>query len=253
MAKRDTEAGCLAPAGDSEAVSHLKGAVAAGKPWYIALLETVGLWSSSEETRNGRRYRYLIGGEAFDWLLLAERLCEEIADAVPRHELIDLLFGGRLPDEVSDELFKELIGSAKYHAYLNYFYGVVVEKFVLLAVEEEIRKERVGHVFSVGDGSAEDGYQRIYGAGLEGLLRLFRKEKGYPQSKTVASDDLEEFTYWLFKYRLAYCDRERVASDTKKGLEYLRRLSRSKRLRIPRGNAVDGEGARLGERRDEAQ
>ncbi len=238
MAQRDIEAGCLPPAGDTEAISHLKGAVAAGKPWYIALLETVGVWSSSEETRNGRRYRYLIGGEAFDWLLLAERLCEEIADAVPRHELMDLLFFGRLPDDVSDEQFKELIGSAKYHAYLNYFYGVVVEKFVVVAVEDEIRKERVGLVFSARDMGVEDGYERVYGASQETLLRRFREEKGYPWSGSIAPDELQEFTYWLFKYRLANCDRERVASDTKKGLEYLKRLGQSKRLRIPSGSVT---------------
>ncbi|GAJ03845.1 unnamed protein product, partial [marine sediment metagenome] len=32
-----------------------------------------------------------------------------------------------------------------------------------------------------------------------------------------------EFTYWLFKYRLNHCDKARVASDTKKGLEQLNR------------------------------
>lgn len=238
MAKRDIDAGFLAPGGDSEAVWHLKEAVAAGKPWYIALLEAVGLWSCSEENRNGHGYRYLIDGEAFDWLLLAERLCEEIADAVPRQELTDLLFFGRLPDEVSDELFRELIGSAKYHAYLNYFYGVTVEKFVVLAVEDEIRKERIGLVFSARDMGVEDGYERVYGASQDTLLLGFREEKGYPCSGSIAPDELQEFTYWLFKYRLANCDRERVASDTKKGLEYLKRLGQSKRLRIPSGSVM---------------
>jgi hypothetical protein len=34
---------------------------------------------------------------------------------------------------------------------------------------------------------------------------------------------MKEFTYWLFKYRLKHGDPARVASDTKKALEWLRR------------------------------
>ena len=40
----------------------------------------------------GRTYRYLVGGEAFDWLLLAERLCDEIEDLIPDDEREALLF-----------------------------------------------------------------------------------------------------------------------------------------------------------------
>jgi len=54
------------------------------------------------------------------------------------------------------------------------------------------------------------------------LLKQFRHEKGYPQLKSISLTELKEFTYWLFKYRLNHCDKVRVASDTKKGLEQLR-------------------------------
>ena len=37
---------------------------------------------------------------------------------------------------------KELIGEKKYGQYLNYFYGITVEEALLLAVQEEIDKER---------------------------------------------------------------------------------------------------------------
>lgn len=49
-------------------------------------------------------------------------------------------------------------------------------------------------------------------------------------------DQLQEFTYWLFKYRLKNCDKERVASDTRKGVEYLRRQRTSAGIRIPHSN-----------------
>ncbi|MEC9014746.1 MAG: hypothetical protein VYA78_09260, partial [Chloroflexota bacterium] len=54
---------------------HLRMDLAAGVPWQKALLEAVGRWTTVEEVLDGREYRYLIQGEAFDWLLLAERLC----------------------------------------------------------------------------------------------------------------------------------------------------------------------------------
>ena len=77
---------------DSEAIRYLKDAVVSGQHWYKALLEAINLWKSTEELHNGRHYRYLIDGEAFDWLLLAERLCEEIRGLAPENELDDLLF-----------------------------------------------------------------------------------------------------------------------------------------------------------------
>ncbi len=222
-----------------EAIRYLRQAIAGGKPWYIALLEAIGLWTCPEENHNGQLYCYLIDGEAFDWLLLAERLCQEIADVIPEEELLDLLFFGRLPEELSEEEFKELIGGAKYHAHLNYLYGVTVEKFVLLAIEEEIRKERQGHVFSGQDGGFDDSYQRLYGAGQKALLQRFREEKGYPRSDDITLDQLQEFTYWLFKYRLSNSDKARVASDTRKGVEYLKRHSLDRGLSVPQSSPSD--------------
>jgi hypothetical protein len=213
---------------DGEAVQHLKQAIVSGKPWHIALLEAIGLWSWPEESHGEYHYCYLIDGEAFDWLLLAQRLCQEADGLIPEQELIDLLFFGRLPEELPEDVFRRLIGAAKYHAYLNYFYGVIVEKFVLLAVEEEISKEHQAHIFSRDRGEISDSYQRVYGASRGVLLRKFRKYKGYPENDTMTLGQLQEFTYWLFKYRIANCDKPRVASDTKKGLDYLRRQQAKK-------------------------
>src|SRR6184192_1142928 len=82
---------------DQEALDYLHEAVRSGMHWYPALLGAVARWSSAEETRGQVRYRYLIGNEAFDWLRLAERLTEEIADFVPAAELEALLFQGQSP------------------------------------------------------------------------------------------------------------------------------------------------------------
>ncbi len=208
--------------GQNAAIDHLKQAIAQGKQWYIALLEAIGLWTKAEETHNGRHYRYLIGDEAFDWLLLAERLCEEVKDLIPEEELVELLFFGKTPIELDKEEFCRLIGNAKYLAHLNFFYGITVEEALILAVEEEARKEQRVRVFN-SNHPAEEAYQRIYGAPLNPLIRRFRREKGYPQRSSMGLCDLKEFTYWLFKHRLKECDKARVASDTKKALRELQR------------------------------
>jgi hypothetical protein len=225
------------PPEENEAIRHLKERVAVGQPWHTALLEAIALWTWPEESYDGQQYVFLIDGEAFDWLLLAERLCAEIADVVPEEELRDLLFGGRLPQEMGEDEFREAIGDAKYHAYLNYLYGVTVERFVLLAVEEGILKERQSHVFSGGGG--EDAYQRLYEAGQEELLDRFRTEKGYEGGDTVSVRELQEFTYWLFKYRLERHDKERVASDTAKGVALLNEQRTNGSPSIPRREATN--------------
>ena len=132
----------LTPVGDTEAIRYLEQAITSGKHWYMALLEAIGLWTTAEETCNGCTYRYLIAGEAFDFLLLAERLCEAVDGLLPDEDKMALLFQGRPPLRLTEKEFKELIGSGKYQQYLNYFYGVTVEEALFLAVQDEVRKER---------------------------------------------------------------------------------------------------------------
>jgi len=214
----------LTSAGDAEVIRYLEQAIASGKHWYVALLEAMGLWSPAEETHHGRTYRYLIAGEAFDWLLLAERLCEAVDGLLPDDEKFALLFHGKPPLELTTDKFKELIGGSKYHQYLNYFYGITVEEALILAVQEEVRKERWTLGFSnEHDVIDNEVYRRIYGTTKSVLLKRFRRQRGYPQIRSISLAELKEFTYWLFKYRLEQCDKARVASDTKKGLEQLRK------------------------------
>ena len=222
-------------AGQNEVIEHLKQAIAEGKHWYIALLEAVGLWNNAEEVFNGRHYRYLIADEAFDWLLLAERLCHEAAHLIPEQEMVALLFFGKAPIELDNESFSRLIGNAKHVAHLNYFYGVTVEEALLLSVEEEVRKEQRVRAINENDRLFEEAYQRIYGARMSALLKQFRQEKGYPQRHSIGLSELKEFTYWLFKYRLKECDKARVASDTQKALK---ELQRQWKLKEHRSSAV---------------
>ena len=212
----------LTPARDVEVIRYLEQAITGGKHWYTALLEAIGLWTTAEETHNGRSYRYLIAGEAFDWLLLAERLCEAVGGLLPDDEKTALLLHNKPPLNLTTKKFKELIGSIKYHQYLNYFYGITVEEALILAVQEEVRKERRTLVYGNEHNIANEVYRRIYDTTKTALLKHFRREKGYPQLRSTSLTEIKEFTYWLFKYRLNHCDKARVASDTTKALEQLR-------------------------------
>src|SRR5687768_8958306 len=82
-------------------IADLKRSVAAGEThWFFALMQAVREWPLAQEHVGEREYHYLIGGEAFDWLLLAERLCDEIEELIPDEERESLLFRSRLPEEV---------------------------------------------------------------------------------------------------------------------------------------------------------
>jgi hypothetical protein len=213
---------------DTQAIQGLKSAITEGKNWYVALLEAVRLWNSPEEDYGGRHYQYLVDNEAFDWLVLAGRLCEEVDGLIPEDELTNLLFFDRPPIELSKDEFKNLIGASKYQAHLNYLYGILVEKFLILAVTEEIRKKKRVLGLNNDNGVVDEAYQRIYGDTKFALLKQFRKERHYPQLRSINLSELDEFTYWLFKYRIKTRDKSRVASDTKKALTKLHEVLRLK-------------------------
>jgi len=214
-------------AGDAAAVRYLKESIASGKNWYLSLLGAIGLWSSASEDYRDRSYVYLIDGEAFDWLLLAERLCSTVENLLPEEERNTLLFHSVPPLELDAAAVKELIGEQKFAQYLNYFYGVTVEEALLLAVQEAIDKERWVQGLRK-DYSSDEAYRRIYDAEREDLLKQFRQEKRHPHCQSTTLDEMKEFTYWLFKYRLKRCEKARIASDTKKALDYLKKQWRQK-------------------------
>jgi hypothetical protein len=228
----DTESRIVATesstAGDAEAIRYFREAIASGKNWYTSMLEAIGLWSSAAEEYKDRSYVYLIAGEAFDWLLLAERLCGTVENLLPEDEMSALLFHGVPPVKLDADEVKKLIGDKKYRQHLNYFYGVTVEEALLLAVQEAIEKEvwvqGIGKILPTSD----EAYHRIYDLDKDELLKQFRKETHHTQRQSITLDEMKEFTYWLFKYRLKRCEKARIASDTKKALDFLKKQWRQK-------------------------
>ncbi len=219
--------------GEPEAVVHLRRAVHGGKPWHEALLEAVGMWTLPEEQHRGRTYRYLIRDEAFDWLLLAERLCGELDGLVSSNDKERLLFEGELPGGINAAQFRDYLGYNKHRAFLNFWYGVVVEEALQLAVEEEVRKQHRARGFPDSEDLVEQAFIRLYGETRTDLLKEYVKGQGRPSGRSVNVTEMKEFTYGLFKRRVEIWDPARVASDTKKGLVRLEAL----RTSIPRREA----------------
>lgn len=206
------------------ALAHFRSRLADGHHWFLALLEAMGHWTLAEEEHEGRHYCYLIEGEAFDYLLLAERLCLALASLLPSEEVEDLLFHGRHPLPVSNDELRRLWGPVRYEAYLNYFYGVTLEEALLLHMEERVWKERASN------GSrpsltrvADEAFRRLYGAPPQELLAQFLREKGRPATDQLALAEWKAFTYWLFKRRVRLSSKPKVASDTRCGLDTLLR------------------------------
>ena len=219
------EPGCLLTRAVPEALPRFRMALAAGAPWHRALLEAMARWTLPEETFQGRVYRYIIGGEAFDWLLLAERLCAEVNGALPAEQEELLLFEGRLPEGLDDGEFRELLGPSKYRAYLNYHYGVVLEEALQLDAEEDARKRHLARGYADNEELTEEAFWHLYSKSRTELLDQFRRESKMDRRRRLSLTDLKEFTYWLHKRRIHLWDPARVASDTRKAIKRFERLT----------------------------
>lgn len=205
----------------SAAIATFIAALDAGEPWYDALLATIARWAAPDEVVDGVRWEYLIGGEAFDWLLLAQRLLDAVGARVPEEEASRLLFTGRGPLGRDDEAaFAEALGAMKYRGHLNFQYGVVVEEVILLAAEADLLK---AHAI---DGVRADiaAYERVYGITLRELQARYLSDTARPLRGQVRQAEWRAFTYWCSQYRLKHSEPARLASDTRKGLALLTRM-----------------------------
>ena len=208
-----------------------------GEPWYPTLLDVIGRWVAQEETVDGVHHRYLIAGEAFDWMRLAQRLLEGAGERVAADEAERLLLFGLPPDGSDDEDFARAIGPQKHSAHLNFQYGVVVEEALLLSAEQELQKAGAlsGSQSELADIAA---YERVYGKPFEELMGLYRADTGSAVGEEMSLGEMQTFTYWCSKFRFRMGEPARVASDTRKALALLSTME-SGRARLG-GLALDG-------------
>jgi hypothetical protein len=211
-----------------EAINQFKADIVSGKNWFSALLEAVKNWPASEEIVGDQTYHYIISGEALDMLQLAERLLKAAGNLVPEDEKVAFLFHNKPPLTLIPDKTKELLGDKRFGQYLNFFYGITAEEALLQAVEEEVRKEEGGLNMHKEVQIIDETYRRIYEVPQRVLLHQFRKEKGYTSSGSTTLEQMKEFSYWRFKYRLQHCDKSRTASDTKKALDWMKKNAPAK-------------------------
>lgn len=198
-----------------EILNRMRASIKAGKHWYMALIEAI---------RDYPEKHYLIGGEALDWVSLVRMLLTETGkDLVDSRESFQLVNHGKPPIRITPGEARQLIGEVKYNLYLNYLYGVTVEAALLKAVAAEVEKEFTSLGLAPPGDCLKRAFCAIYEDQEDSLRAVFHAETGIKQNSRE-QDDIE-FIYWLFKYRLKNSDKEKVASDTKKALNWLKSRS----------------------------
>jgi hypothetical protein len=205
----------------------LRESVDRGEDWYESLLHVIGRWTDASEEIDGVEYHYLIAGEAFDWLLLAQRLLEEVEDLVPQDQTEQLLLFGLAPLDADEEDFEQAIGARKYAAHLNFQYGVIIEELLLVAAELEIQK--AGRLSGAGKPPPEvTVFEHVYGKSLEELQILYKTSTERLFSEEMSQYEWQLFTYWCSKYRVRNVEPARVASDTRKAMALMSRMERGR-------------------------
>lgn len=202
--------------------------------WKLLVLQTVGQWPESSENFNGETLNYLVGGEAFDWRLLAFRILRSVQNGPEPEEWQSWLDAPEIFGGFDEADFGRIMGVDKSRASLSFFYGVTVEQGLIVAAREEIVKRRVASGRAPSDDRCDEVYYRLYGNDLVGLWDEFCSETGLAETSGDSINPPEHslgqgdsFTYWLFKRRMDRLDPARVASDTRKGLAQLEKMLRS--------------------------
>ena len=215
----------------TESINHLNNSIENGKSWFISLLESISIWTKPEEKYNNNNYIYFLDGEAFDWLVLAERLCYEINNFnLYKEEIEKFITYGKLPEVISLSIFKNSIGLSKYRGYLNYFYGITIEESLLISVESEIQKRNLSNGKQFNQDYTELAFESIYLSSQTVLLGNFFEEQKIKPKKHLSITENKLFTYWLFKYRLKSSDKSRSASYTKKGINQFYKIQNSSKI-----------------------
>lgn len=210
---------------DIDSYSHFKKAVLSGEHWYIALLSSLRHWQVDVEKTPRKNHVYLIDGEAFDHILVCQRLLKKAIkeDVVPKNEVKKFLFNSQAPITLESTRLIHTLGEKRLKECLNFFYGVTTEEALQLAIKDEIRKE----TRALGPHNEiwinNEAFSRIYGKTFDYLLDLFTVNRNSDREH-FSTEDLKEFTYFLFKYRVKNNDKARTASDTKKGLDKLKQM-----------------------------
>lgn len=205
--------------------------------WQQNLLTTVAAWPKENERAYDETFHYFIGGEAFNWKRLAERIATQLnaegQSSIPSEDIFDWLGDTGVFGRLGEEQFRRILGVDGWRAHLNYFYGVHIEQCLIAAIQSRIQKRRYGNGLPPSDDSSDRAYLGLYEETEETLWDQFIDENSLrisdliaessEETRTIALD--EEFTYWLFKRRIENTNAAQVADETRRALEMLSRIN----------------------------
>jgi len=202
-------------------IASLRSSIQKNNNWQYYLIKAMGQWPlASEEFKNGIKYDYLIFEEAFDWPLLARRLAMEFTDLVDHDDVLSNLNSGKIIHEFNQNEIHELFGTAKYRAYLNYWYGVVVEESLHQAANKMLQKDLFSRGFHDKQIDGEAILMHVYEQKNSVLMEEFFNLLG--DKIAVCPDRLGVWIlYFLFKMRVSKGEPTRVASDTSIAIQRL--------------------------------
>ena len=205
--------------------------------WQTAFLETVAAWPIENEHVYGETFHYFIGGEAFNWKRLAERIAtqldEEGSTTLPAEKIFDWIESSGVFGGIPENEFRRILGVDGWRAHLNHFYGVHIEQCLIAAIQARNHKRRYSAGLPPSDDSSERAYLGLYEETEQDLWQLFIDEnadrlsdliaESPDETRTIALD--EEFTYWLFKRRIEYTLAPQVAAETQRGLDMMSQIA----------------------------
>ena len=205
--------------------------------WQTAFLETVAAWPIENERVYGETFHYFIGGEAFNWKRLAERIATQLAEedttTLPAEEIFDWIESSGVFGGIPENEFRRILGVDGWRAHLNHFYGVHIEQCLIASIQARNHKRRYSAGLPPSDDSSERAYLGLYEETEQDLWQLFIDENAErlsdliaespDETRTIALD--EEFTYWLFKRRIEYTLAPQVAAETQRGLDMMSQIA----------------------------
>ncbi|MCY4474324.1 MAG: hypothetical protein OXC83_02690 [Chloroflexi bacterium] len=205
--------------------------------WQPNLLNTVAAWPKENERAYDETFHYFIGGEAFNWKRLAERIATQLnaegQSSIPSEDIFDWLGDTGVFGRLGEEQFRRILGVDGWRAHLNYFYGVHIEQCLIAAIQSRIQKRRYGNGLPPSDDSSDLAYLGLYEETEKTLWQQFLDENSLrladlvaespENTRTIGLD--EEFTYWLFKRRIENTNAAQVADETRRALEMLSRIN----------------------------
>ena len=103
---------------------------------------------------------------------------------------------------------KKVISKNKLSQMRNFYYGIIIEDLICIQKSQQYLKNSLYAI------NGYDSYEEIYGKNINLLFQQFAKNIKFTKQSKINLYTYKEFIYWLFKFRIKYSEKNKVASDT---------------------------------------